>query len=168
MKKTKIQLEHYRAPIMASHYKRDKTYKVQLYFGHCRNFTNKKQVLNYLAESSRFLNDRFAELNYLIGDIFMAYRQNWPFMASQSTTDFLDTQFFAATNQMNKYCNNFGLQQNFNAFSRLYKTIEILTGILNKLEQIEKGRYNAAPAFINSLSGRIQTIKTLTDQFLSA
>lgn len=166
MKKATIKLQHFTPPDKFSPYTRHKVYRVQLYFSHMRSFTNKKQALNYLADASRFMNERFSEINYLCADIYVEYRNCWPYIQNVNTSNFIDQQFYNIGNQMNRWLNNYGLQQNFNAFDRLYKTSGILMEILNKLETIQKSRYNAAPASIKVLKLRLENCKKLVNEFL--
>jgi hypothetical protein len=165
--KVKLTLADYRAPQPDSVYARDKVFKVQLYWGHVKEFTNKKHVVNYLAAASRFMNDRFNELNYLVADVYNAYRMSWPYIKSAALSNKIDQQFLNIGNHMNKWCNNFGLAKNYNAFERMYRSCDLITIILKELLKIEKGRYNAAPALISVLEIRLQNCRKLVDEFLA-
>jgi hypothetical protein len=162
----KIELKNYTKPNRAAVLTKDKKYNVVLFWGHKKYFTNKKEVLNYLAESSRLLNNQFNELNFLLADCFRAYRLAWPYIESKTANDWFNNQFANVARQMDRFLNNFGIQGNFNAFDKFHKATEQLGEILNKLEIIEKERLKVWPAEIKAQKTRLINCRVVVDQFL--
>lgn len=63
--------------LLKSFFKKDSHYEVGLGNGTVHRFTNKKAALHFLADSSRFLNERLFTLNQLLIDVYPHMREIW-------------------------------------------------------------------------------------------
>ncbi len=168
MKRKKIQLDHYTAPDKTSTRTiRKKNYKVTLFWNHSKYFTNKKQVIAYLAESSRFLNERYNDLNFILVDVFFIYRTIWPYIDRKTECSVFNRDFLNVFSLMDNWCNNFGIQGNFNAFDKLQKSIDELRRILDQIHTMQKGQV-INPALIKSLENRLTALQDQISIFLKS
>lgn len=154
--RNKIKLKIYESPNLESVYTIEKKhFKVRLYFGHKKLFTNKKEVQKYLSQTSNFIDDVLSELNYLLSDIYVSYRDNWAYIPNSDDRNKLDLKFHSCGQLLNMFDRNEGLMQNFNAFDKFFKSVNVLQEVLLILKDTEKLRYNAKPYKIESLINRV-------------
>lgn len=163
----KIELKNFGKPNPVAVKTIDRKYNVVLFWGHKKYFTNKKEVLNYLAASSRLLNEAFNELNFLLSDCYRSYRAAWPYIDDKITNEWFNNNFANTARQMDNYLNNFGIQGNFNAFDKFFKAADILNEIFEKLNKIEKERTNIYSAEIKAQKKRLLNCRSLVNDFLT-
>lgn len=83
----KIKLNNYSCPVPGSVRTADKFYHVSLGNGYKCSFASEKETLQFLAETSKELNTKLYELNFLYADILRLYRGSWLYFSGSKNIE---------------------------------------------------------------------------------
>ncbi len=150
MKKIKLREYTRRDP---SHFLTEyKKHRVYLGNGFIFLFSNRKDLLKFLAECSRFLTGKFFELNEINIEVRTIYQRNWFYLNGEER---LINQMFDGID--NKYGRIHSQYKDYYVIIDFTKIVNYLTSILEIIIELHRRRNNWAEIqFCNSIINRLR------------
>lgn len=164
----KIKLVQYTAPDYTSILVVNHSYQVSLGNGYKIAFENKKETLTFLSETSRILNVKMFELNFLFSEIMRAYRHAWPYYENgkgngmNNFQGILGNKIQWIESAFNLLVDRAGYQNgNYTVFSNLYLIIDELKSICEHLLSLYAGKgYTVTQYELESFKTRLEYVYT--------
>lgn len=165
-----IKIEKYTDKRTDSYFTKDKCFWVFLGNGSKHSFTNKKHLKKFLAETNEFLKARLFELNKIYAEIFTEYRKIWFYFDGESLKTFSD-RFDDDLILVNKSFRMIIERSSWNdgnqlTFKHFYYVIEMFTGILNVMIEVQKAKSNyVEKRNLEVIASRLAYVKMCLENF---
>jgi hypothetical protein len=131
-------------PVPGSHLIKNKSYTVNLGNGFAGAFASEKKALAFLAQTNKFLNEKFVELNFLYADFLRFARCNWLYFDTAVFTSYCSNieRCFSLMATKSGFTNG-----NYFVFSQFKVIVRELIAVCKQFEALLLGRGITAGAY---------------------